>query len=96
VETMLGKRYNTKNRHLINDPTQRVPGFDCPRAIWTNLDRIRTEQGIYLPHKWKIKNSSLCDKYEPSDTLQRRNILKQDTREELRDFIKAMTKQWTV
>jgi len=32
---------NAKNRHLISDPTQRVPGFDCPRALWTNLNRIR-------------------------------------------------------
>ncbi|XP_025407513.1 uncharacterized protein LOC112681475 [Sipha flava] len=54
---------NAKNRHLISDPTQRVPGFDGPRALWTNLNRIRTEQGNcnYLLHKWKLKNSSLCD-----------------------------------
>jgi len=54
---------NTKNRHLISNPTQRVPGFDCPRAIWTNLNRIRTEQGNcnFLQHKWKIKNSPLCE-----------------------------------
>lgn len=53
----------TKNRHLISDPTQRVPGFDCPRAIWTNLNRIQTEQSNcnYLLHKWKIKNAPLWD-----------------------------------
>jgi len=96
------KEGNTKNRHLISDPTQRVPGFDCPRAIWTNLNRIRTEQSNcnYLLHKWKIKNSPYCviaDKYryKPSDTLQRRNVLKKDTKEELKDFTKAMTNQRT-
>jgi len=54
---------NAKNRHLISDPTQRAPGFDCPRAIWTNLNRIRTDKGNcnYFLHKWKIKNSPLCD-----------------------------------
>ncbi|CAI6375705.1 unnamed protein product [Macrosiphum euphorbiae] len=31
---------NAKNRHLISDPNQRVPGFDYPRALWTNLNRI--------------------------------------------------------
>jgi hypothetical protein len=58
-----GKKIMQKNRHLISDLTQRVPrGFDCPRAIWINLNRIKREQGNYnyLLHKWKIKNSPLC------------------------------------
>jgi hypothetical protein len=54
---------NVVNEHLINDPTQRVAGFDCQRAVWTSLNRIRTEQGKcnYLLHKWKIKDSPHCN-----------------------------------
>ncbi|CAI6370930.1 unnamed protein product [Macrosiphum euphorbiae] len=35
---------NVVNGRLVNDPTQRVPGFELPRAMWTTLNRIRTEQ----------------------------------------------------
>jgi hypothetical protein len=54
---------NVKNRHLISDPTQRVPGFEYPRTMWTNLNRIRTEHGKckYLLHQWKIRISPHCD-----------------------------------
>jgi len=42
---------NTKNRYLISNLKQRVPGFYCPIAIIcenaANLNRIRTEQCNY-------------------------------------------------
>ncbi|KAL4153463.1 hypothetical protein QTP88_001296 [Uroleucon formosanum] len=57
------KDENVVNSSLINDPTQRVPGFELPRAIWSALNRIRTEQGKckFLLHKWKMADSPLCE-----------------------------------
>ncbi|KAL4153411.1 hypothetical protein QTP88_001244 [Uroleucon formosanum] len=57
------KDENVVNSSLINDPTQRVPGFELPRAIWSDLNRIRTEQGKckFLLHKWKMADSPLCE-----------------------------------
>jgi hypothetical protein len=48
---------------LVNDPTQRVPGFELPRAMWTALNRIRTEQGKFhfLLHKRKMVDTPLCE-----------------------------------
>lgn len=52
------KDSSVKKKHLINDPK-----LYSPRAMWTNLNRTRTEQGDcnYLLHKWKINNSPHCD-----------------------------------
>lgn len=34
-----------RNSSLIENPTVRTLGFNLPRALWTTLNRIRTEQG---------------------------------------------------
>lgn len=54
---------NVVNNSLINDPTQRVPGFDLPRAMWSALNRIRTDQGIckFLLDNWKMTDTPLCE-----------------------------------
>jgi len=36
---------NVVNGSLDNDSTQRVPGFELARAMWTTLNRIGTKQG---------------------------------------------------
>jgi len=58
------KNENVVNSSLINDPTRKVPGFELPRAIWTALNRIRTEQGKckFLLHKWKMTDTPLCER----------------------------------
>lgn len=44
----------------MSDPTRRVPGFERPRATWTDPNRIRTEQGKRNAlRKRKIKISRL-------------------------------------
>lgn len=35
---------NVNNEHLISNPTKRIPCFDCLRAMWNTLNKIRTEQ----------------------------------------------------
>jgi len=39
------ERWKCGNGSLVNNPTQRVPGFELPWLMWTALNRIRTEQG---------------------------------------------------
>jgi len=34
-----------RNSSLVEDPTVRIPGFNLPRASWTTLNRMKTEQG---------------------------------------------------
>ncbi|VVC33100.1 Hypothetical protein CINCED_3A001511 [Cinara cedri] len=48
---------------LIKEPFKKVPGWDSTRAIWTTLNRIRSEQGRcnYLLHKWGMVDSPLCE-----------------------------------
>lgn len=40
-----------------------VLGTDLPRKIWVRLNRIRTEQGRCneLMHRWKFRESPMCD-----------------------------------
>lgn len=48
--TICGKKWvegNVKNGLFINDPNQRVSNFNCSKAIWTSLNKIRTEQSKY-------------------------------------------------
>lgn len=54
---------DVKNEYRISDPSQKVPSLNFRRAIWTSLNRIRTEQGNfnYLVHKWKMKDSPQYD-----------------------------------
>jgi hypothetical protein len=66
MENMLKQGWedgSVKCKQLINNPTQRVSNLDCSRIMWTNINRIRTEQGKcnYLLHKWITKNLPHCD-----------------------------------
>lgn len=51
------------NRELLNDPTQKPPGFNLPRKAWTALNRFRTGMGRckYLMHRWGLAESESCD-----------------------------------
>lgn len=50
------------NKHLIEDVTAEVNGFELPRRSWVRLNRVRTGQGCvaFLLHRWKIIDSPLC------------------------------------
>lgn len=51
------------NIHLVDDSTLRSPGFDLPRAEWTILNGVRTEQSRCnnnLMHKWWVMDSRFC------------------------------------
>ncbi|KAL4088598.1 hypothetical protein QTP88_023687 [Uroleucon formosanum] len=56
------KDAEVKNAELVVDPTQKLPGFDFPRALWTATNRIRTANGRcnHLLHKWGMSESPLC------------------------------------
>ena len=51
------------NKHLVTDPTTRVPGFGLPRPVWSRLNRFRTGQGLCAAnlHRWGRCDSPLCD-----------------------------------
>jgi hypothetical protein len=51
-----------RNSSLVEDPTVKIPGFNLPRALWTTLNRIRTNQGKcnYFLHKWSMVESPIC------------------------------------
>lgn len=53
---------NVTNAHLINDPSERVNGFNLKRSDWVKLNRFRTGHGrcAYNMHKWGMSGSPLC------------------------------------
>lgn len=58
------------NHALIQDPTEKVPGFDLPRKYWTTVNRFRTGHGRcnYLMKKWKFVESASCTCGTPEQT----------------------------
>ena len=56
---------------LIQDPTNKVPGFDLPRHLWVKLNRVRTGHGRCADsfYKWGISPSSTCDCGDPKQTI---------------------------
>ncbi|KAL4105082.1 hypothetical protein QTP88_020357 [Uroleucon formosanum] len=89
------KDENVVNSSLINDPTQRVPGFELPRAIWSALNRIRTEQGKckFLLHKWKMTDSPLFTNSTTDATEQRKT---RDVTTKMRTVWKSATQNYMV
>jgi len=55
------KDAEVKNAELVVDPTQKLPGFDFPRSLWTTINRIRTANNRcnHLLHKWGMSESPL-------------------------------------
>ena len=50
------------NQSLVDDPTALPPGFNLPRHLWANLNRVRTGQGQCAANlaRWrKIPDPSL-------------------------------------
>jgi hypothetical protein len=60
------------NKNLIQDPTEEVPGFDHPRKIWSQVNRLRTCHGRCndMLHKWNADQSPLCECGRSSETIQ--------------------------
>ena len=61
---MIAWQSNTPfNSHLIADPSQRVPGFELPKATWTSINRIRTNHGRCAAFllKWGVVDNASCD-----------------------------------
>ena len=51
------------NAHLVNDPANRLPGFDLPRHQWCLLNRFRTAQGPCKACRkmWGLAKDDRCD-----------------------------------
>lgn len=51
------------NSEMVIDPTVKLPGFDLPRPIWSQLNRIRTNHGRCnaMLHKWDPGIPADCD-----------------------------------
>lgn len=51
-----------QNKDLVTDPTIELKGTELPRRTWLRLNRFRTGHGCcaHLMHKWKFKDSPLC------------------------------------
>ena len=51
------------NAHLVNDPANRLPGFDLPRHQWYLLNRFRTAQGPCKACRkmWGLAKDDRCD-----------------------------------
>ena len=68
---------NLRNKHLINDPTEKLNGMDEDRKIWCRINRIRTGHGRCADtlHKWNMTSSPYCD---CSDVAQTTNHIVND------------------
>ena len=54
---------NPINHDLIVTPSQKLPGFNWPRDLWSKINRFRSEQGRcnFLMCKWGIVDNPFCD-----------------------------------
>ncbi|VVC45998.1 Hypothetical protein CINCED_3A018144 [Cinara cedri] len=54
---------NPDKFNLIEQPTERVPGFQLPRKEWVTLNRLRTGHGKTgnMLHKWGLRDTPQCD-----------------------------------
>lgn len=62
---------------LLNDSIQRLQEFELPRAMWTVLNRITTEQRTYnfLQHKLKMADTLLQNTSDVLDVPHNTNML---------------------
>nr|XP_014345499.1 PREDICTED: uncharacterized protein LOC106703989 [Latimeria chalumnae] len=68
----LWENSEVKNQNLITDLTDQPPGFTMPHKIWVTANCIRTSYGCcsHVLHKWKMKNSPICDCGEDIQTVE--------------------------
>lgn len=54
---------NLTNSQLVQDPNERLPGFELNRKDWLQLNRVRSNHGRCksLLHKWDPGISPACD-----------------------------------
>ncbi|KAG4065990.1 hypothetical protein HA402_001237 [Bradysia odoriphaga] len=65
------QRSNRDPQNLIENPSNRVPGFNLPRKEWVTLNRFRTGHGrcAYFMYKWGLADNPGCDCGEPNQTM---------------------------
>ena len=75
-DVLLEWKNNWLNEHLvnnefINNPCNKLNGFDLSRNVWIRLNRIRTNIGNcgYWLKKWNINESEECDCGAESQTI---------------------------
>ena len=51
------------NKHLVDNPNQRLPGMELPRGLWTLLNRFRADAvpSRSLLHRWGLRQSPQCE-----------------------------------
>lgn len=51
------------NKHLIDNPEQKLEGFKLPRREWRMLNRFRSGHGCCgeQMYRWNFRGSPLCD-----------------------------------
>jgi hypothetical protein len=56
------ERASPKNSYLITNPEDRVPGFNLPRHLWTNINRFRcdTTRCADTDYKWGLRDNPHC------------------------------------
>ena len=59
------------NKHLIDDPTHALPGFQLQRRLWNLLNRFRTAAGIcaHTLCKWGARRTTECICGHPDQTM---------------------------
>ena len=51
------------NKHLIDNPGQKLDGFELPRREWRMLNRFRSGHGCCgeQMHRWNFRDTPICD-----------------------------------
>lgn len=52
-----------QNKELVTDSSVELNGTDLPRRTWLRVNRFRTGHGCcaYSLHRWKFRDSALCE-----------------------------------
>lgn len=51
------------NKHLVDNPAEKLEGFELPRREWRMLNRFRSGHGCCgeQMYRWNFRNSPICD-----------------------------------
>lgn len=57
------QEWSSKQNNIIPCITQKPPGFNLPRRVWSVLNRIRTQHGrcAYSMHRWGTATTPFCE-----------------------------------
>ncbi|VVC38783.1 Endonuclease/exonuclease/phosphatase [Cinara cedri] len=103
AQKLINENYNLKSKwteewrlnnpdkfNLIEQPIEKVPGFQLPREEWVTLNRLRTGHGKTgnMLHKWELRDTPQCDCRHETQTanyiVEESNILPRDRIKESR------------